>query len=155
MSIPPAPKFPPSQKLALYLLKNCWVRAGTKTSGPAKGPAVVRGMLICSGKQNQWEQKRQLLNKILKRNRSEESGETETFNPEKIIMTEWKMIFIPSYLDFEHSEFFYGLELLPSRWIMELSWRLFAGVTPSLNLRLTDGSKSISQGNYFKDHCFQ
>lgn len=46
--------------------------------------------------------KRQLLNKILKRNRSEESGEIETFNPEKIIMTEWKMISVLSYFDFKH-----------------------------------------------------
>lgn len=46
--------------------------------------------------------KKQLLNKILKRNRSEESGEIETFNLEKIIMTEWKIIFMPSYFDFKH-----------------------------------------------------
>lgn len=107
-----------------------------------------------------WEaklvgEKRQLLNKTLKRNRSEESGEIETFNPRKIIMTEWKIIFIPSYFDFKHWKLFYGLELLPSQWIIVLDPQLLIGIISSLNLRLTDGSKRVSWGNYFKDNCFQ
>jgi hypothetical protein len=59
---------------------------------------MVSDNLICSGKQNQWG-KRQLLNKIMKRNRSEESNGIEKFNPKKIIMTEWKIMPIPSYFE--------------------------------------------------------
>ena len=53
------------------------------------------------------------MNKILKRNRSEKSGKTETLSPKKIIMTEWKIIFILSYFNLKHWKFFYGLKLLP------------------------------------------
>ena len=73
-----------------------------------------------------WEAKlvgerRQLLNKIFKYfTRSEESGEIETFNPEKIILTEWKIISIPSYFDFKHCKLFYGLELLTLQCLMVL-----------------------------------
>lgn len=87
-----------SQKLVLHLLKSYYVQARTETSAQklANLPAVVSGNLICSGKQNQWGEKA-TFDKILRRNRSEESVEIEAFNSNKIIMTEWKIIFIPSY----------------------------------------------------------
>lgn len=100
-------------------------------------------MLICSGKQNCGRKKRQLLNKTLKRNRSEESGEIETFNLRKIIMTEWKIIFIPSYFRFKYWKLFYGLELLPSQWIIVLDRQLLIGVISSLTLRLLMAAKEL------------
>lgn len=109
-------------------------------------PAVVSGNVYLFWKAKLVGEKRQLLNKILKRNGSEESAEIETFNSGKIIMTEWKIIFILSYFDFKHWKLFYGLELLPSWQIMVLDWQLFLGAI-SLNLRYTDGSKRISWGN--------
>lgn len=89
------PKFSLSQKLVSYLLKNYCVQAGTETSAQeqAQLPAVVSGnaYLFLEMKPSGWGGG-QLLNKTLKRNKSEESGEIETFHPKKIIMTEWKII---------------------------------------------------------------
>lgn len=70
-------------------------------------------------------------------------------------MIEWKTIFIPLYFDFKPWKFFYGLELLPWQWIIVLDRQLFIAVISRLNLRLTDGSKRISWGNYFKDNYFK
>lgn len=114
--------------------------------GPATVPAVVSGNVYLFWEAKLVGEKMQLLNKILKRNRSEEPAEIETFNAGKIIMTEWKIIFIPSYFDFKHWKFFYGLELLPLWQIMVLDWQLFLRAI-SLNLRFTDGSNRISWRN--------
>lgn len=118
----------------------------TSAQGPATVSAVVSGNVYLFWKAKLVGEKRQLLNKILKRNGSEESAEIKTFNSGKIIMTEWKIIFKLSYFDFKHWKFFYGLELRPSWQIMVLDWQLLLGAI-SLNLRYTDGSKRISWGN--------
>lgn len=118
----------------------------TSAQGSTTVPAMVSGNVYLFWEVKLVGEKRQLLNKILKRNRTEESAEIETFNSEQIIMTEWKIILIPLYFDFKHWKFFYGLELLPSWQIMMLDWQLFLGAI-SLNLGFTDGSKRISWGN--------
>lgn len=81
---------------------------GTEISAqvPAKLPAVVSGNAYLFWEVKLAGEKRQLLSKTLKRNRSEESGEIETFNPRKIIMTEWKIIFVPSCFDFNIGNYF-------------------------------------------------